>query len=263
MFQQFWHTKLKRPFRLHETYNVGDLDGKPLLLIHGLASDSELTWVHLVETLDKKQWHIVGYDLLGHGKSPAPEYMKYTVEEHARSLVAVMKKHRKTGKPFTIVGHSMGCLIAAHIAHTNPKLVDHMVLYEPPLFADSSELRSHGRRKKLYFAIFEYLLRRPRLLIRYATFLSMTPRKRTIRLSHHNWHSFEKSLKNTIMRQQAYRELRHTTVKTDIIYGSFDIIATKASIDKMLNHNKNIVFHSVKQPHNVTKRAAKYIERLL
>lgn len=262
MFSTFWHRTLKRPFRLHTAINSGNQSGKPILLIHGLAAESKRTWKPLVDILDHKTWHIIAFDLLGHGKSPAPDFMEYNVTEHSRSLIRQIKRLHLQ-QPVTIVGHSMGCLIATHIAHTEPKLVDHLVLYEPPLFADSPEFRSHARRKKLYFAIFEYLLARPTVLLRYANFLSRVTRERIAGTIHESWDSFEKSLKNTIMDQQSYNELRSISVKTDIIYGAFDFVVTRNSVKQMLQANQYISFHLVKQPHDVTKRAARYIQTLL
>lgn len=78
-----------------------------------------------------------------------------------------------------------------------------------------------------------------------------------------SWLPFERSLKNTIMKQRAYNELKAIAVPTDIIYGTFDFIVTRTEVKKMLQANKYITFHLVKEMHDVTPRAAKYIIKLL
>lgn len=258
MLKKFWHTKLNRPFKLHKAYSEGS--GQPLLLIHGLATSSN-TWEPLIPLLDKNKWRVIAYDLLGFGKSPKPDYMKYDVNEHARAIIASLG--RVKNKKIVIIGHSMGCLVASHIAYLRPDMVEHLVLYEPPLFADSPEFRSHSRRRKFYFTLYEYMLQRPSALIKYSGLLSRLVRDRIARIERHEWLPFERSLKNTIMKQQAYTELKHVSVRTDIIYGTFDLIVTRTDVKKMLQSNKNITFHLVKQPHDVTKRAAKFIIKLL
>lgn len=258
MLSKFWHLKLKRPFKLHKAYDQGS--GQPLLLIHGLATSSN-TWDPLVPLLDKNKWHVLAYDLLGFGKSPKPDYMQYDVNEHAKAILASLGrlKHQK----IVIVGHSMGCLVASHIAHLRPDMVQHMVLFEPPLFADSPEFRSHSRRRKLHFALYEYFLKRPAVLIRYSGIAARIARQRVAHIKPDAWLPFERSLKNTIMKQQSYKELERVSVRTDIIYGSFDFIVTRKEVKDILAANKNITFHLVREAHDVTKRGAKYIVKLL
>lgn len=253
------HDVFKRPYKLAKSIDIGQ--GKNVLLIHGIGAKGT-TWQPLVDLIDKKQWHTLAYDLLGFGNSPKPENKLYDVNDHAESLVASIDRNIKKEK-LVIIGHSMGCLIASDIATRYPKMVEHLILYEPPLFADSTEFRSHARRKRLYFALYEEILKRPTAVFNYSKIISKFSEGRALSVSKQSWMPFERSLKNTIMKQQAYHELEKITVPTDIIYGKYDFMVTRNKVTKMLQSNKNITFHLVKEMHDITNRAAKYIIKIM
>jgi cis-3-alkyl-4-acyloxetan-2-one decarboxylase len=259
IFDRYWHKTLKRPFKLQKTVKTGR--GKNVLLIHGLGASGN-AWQPLVDIIDKKKWRVSGYDLLGFSKSPKPSYLKYTVNDHTRSLVYSLERNLKNGK-FTIIAHSMGCLVASHLAWLYPNMVERLILYEPPLFADSPEFRSHDRRRKLYFALYNQLLQKPRILFTYSKWASRYAQRWALTLDSQTWLPFERSLKNTIMNQRAYDELKMVEVPTDIIYGKFDFVITRTDVKDMLQANKNITFHLVNEMHDINPRAARYILKIL
>lgn len=259
LFKKFWHDVLNRPYKLVQSIDSGK--GRPVLLIHGLGTSGR-TWNPLVNHADKSKWRLIGFDLLGFGTSPKPENSSYSVSEHARSILASLDRHTKKQK-LVIIGHSMGCLIASHIAWLRPDIVERLILYEPPLFADSPEFRSHKRRRKLYFTLYEEAVKRPRILLSYSKVAARFAFARSLSLTEQSWLPFERSLKNTIMEQKAYDELKDIRVPTDIIYGKFDFIVTRTDVKKMLQANKFIDFHLVNEMHDVTNRSAKYIIKLL
>jgi pimeloyl-ACP methyl ester carboxylesterase len=259
-FNKFWHQMLGRPYRLHKTIDVGR--GPIILLVHGIGTDAH-TWDPLIEQIDTSKWRVIGYDLLGFGDSPKPATSTYDVNEHARSLVASLGPLVRR-KEMVIIGHSMGCLVASHIAAVYPKLARHLILYEPPLFADSPEFRSHKRRRTFYFAFYQQILKRPQILASYSRLMARFAQGRVLNVKDQEaWLPFERSMKNTIMKQQAYTELKQISLPTDIIYGKFDFVVTRNDVKNMLAANKNITFHLVNEMHDVTKRAAKYIVKLL
>lgn len=253
------HTIFKRPYKLAKIIDTGK--GKNVLLIHGLATDST-TWKSLVTMMDKNQYHIVAYDLLGFGKSPKPIDKKYDINDHSNSLLTSLdRKFRR--KKFIIIGHSMGCLVASHIATHYPKMVERVILYEPPLFADSPELRSHARRKKLHYAFYKELLKHPNAVFRYSKIIAKIAESRALSVNKNSWFTFERSLKNTIMKQQAYTELKRIRITTDIIYGKYDFLVTRKQVTNALDSNPYITLHLVKEMHDITNRASRYIIKIL
>lgn len=254
-----WHDLLKRPYKLAKTIDYGT--GKPVLLIHGVGTSGK-TWIPLTKQIDQSKWHLIAYDLLGFGISPKPHNSTYDVSAHADAILASLERTHKN-KKVVIIGHSMGGLIASHIATIRPDLVEHLILYEPPLFADSPEFRSHYRRKKLYFALYNEVIKRPQAIFGYNRLLARFAKSKMLTFDESTWYAFERSMRNTIMNQKAYSELRSISIPTEIIYGKFDFMVTRADVRKMLEANPCITFHLVNEMHEINVRAAKYIVKLL
>lgn len=259
--QDFSHRFLRRPYRLNAPIDTTK-GTKTAVLLHGIAS-SGLVWSDVAQSLSAAHYRVLAYDLLGFGASAKPDWLRYTVEDHARSVVYSLKKSNTT-TPITLVGHSMGCLVAIHIASRYPHLVKRVVLYEPPLFADIPTFSSHLRRRKLYFSVFERIVDSPTMVLAYARLLGRAATKVAgFALTEETWLPFERSLRNTIMAQTAYEELHTVRVKTDIIYGRFDIVVTQAQVKNMFADNHHITFHTVADMHGISKKSATYIVALL
>lgn len=104
--------------------------GQPLLLIHGFTdcgASFDLLAPHLANPL-------VIPDLPGHGASPPMARM--TLEALADSLAPVLQG---TG-PVGVVGHSMGALVALHLATRHPDLVTSLTLISGALCPEGPEL---------------------------------------------------------------------------------------------------------------------------
>lgn len=231
-------------------------------MLHGLANRAQ-AWDPLVGQLDQTRWRAVGIDLLGFGSSPKPADAKYDVSEHTAAVVAAIRR-LKLKQPLVIVAHSMGCLIAVHIATRHPKLVRRLILFEPPLFADNPEFKSHAKRRKFYFKVYGQLASRPQLVFAYKRILGRAASRLSGLLEDEPvWTAFERSLRNTIMEQAAYDELHKIDVPTDIIHGRLDLIVTRTDLKRMFKTNPHISFHAVNEMHGISKRAARYIVRLL
>jgi pimeloyl-ACP methyl ester carboxylesterase len=253
-----WHRVLRRPYKL-ASHHVGQ--GKPILLLHGLGSNHEV-WEPLVKKLDHSKWQVITVDLLGFGESPKPEWNPYDAREHGKAIRATLKK-LKVREPLTVVGHSMGCLVAAHLAASRPKSVKRLVLYEPPLFAELDEFQLHTNLRGQYFKVFEYLLAHPEMLLTKKRLLKLVRKIYGFHLSEEDWIPLERSMRNTIMEQRLYEDLKGMKTKTDIIYGRLDFVVTRAQVKAMFATHANIHLHLVNHMHSVSARAAVFIARLL
>lgn len=103
---------------------AGPAEGPPVLLLHGLASDSD-TWDRAIPMLAGRGLHVLALDLLGHGRSDKPSG-RYLLDDFAASLesflAAVEIEHA------TLCGHSLGGAIAVHYGYHHPQRVDALVL---------------------------------------------------------------------------------------------------------------------------------------
>lgn len=254
-FDRLWHRVLRRPYRLALPINQGT--GEPVLLLHGIGASGHI-WQHVAEVLQDKPYHLIAPDLLGFGASPKPQRLDYSVDDHARAVIATIQ--RQAGRqPLVIVGHSMGCLIAVRIARLRPDLVKRLILYQMPLYAGLPNRRHYTVRRDLYFRIYKRLMEWPaaqtqtglrRAVIR-MTGLHLTP---------DIWQPFRRSLRSTIMEQTTLQDLTQLRVPLDIIYGSLDAVVIRGKPRKVFAQVlAPLETHTLAQLHRVTVRASKFI----
>lgn len=119
-------------------------EGPPVVLLHGLGG-SVHAWYGVIETLSLHH-HVVALDLRGHGRSETGSDSP-SIPVWARDVRALLTALELP--PVTLIGHSLGSLVAQHFAVTNPELVDQLVLvggishFEPAtreLYAKRAEL---------------------------------------------------------------------------------------------------------------------------
>ena len=99
--EQFWHGKLRRPYRLHIAY-YGE-EGKPVIvLLHGIAASGE-DWRALIPLLTP-YYRCITIDLLGFGRSPKPQWAEYDMAQHLRAVRCTLRSLH-IPKPYILVGH--------------------------------------------------------------------------------------------------------------------------------------------------------------
>ena len=85
----------------------------------------------MLEHIDYMKWRVLVPDLLGFGDAPKPD-VDYTPRDHAEVVLATLDAHGIYSA--TLVGHSMGSLVALAIAHRYPGRVTSLVLLGAPLY---------------------------------------------------------------------------------------------------------------------------------
>jgi non-heme chloroperoxidase len=101
----------------------GDARNRPIILLHGY-SDSWFSFSRVLVPLAREA-HVFALDLRGHGKTDKPT-SGYLMRDLAEDVLAFMDA--KGIVRATIVGHSMGGLVAQQMALAAPKRVSHLVL---------------------------------------------------------------------------------------------------------------------------------------
>ncbi|MPZ71991.1 MAG: alpha/beta fold hydrolase [Nitriliruptorales bacterium] len=98
-------------------------EGPPVVLVHGLGGTLH-AWYGVIENLSLHH-HVVALDLRGHGRSAAGNgsLSIQSLADDVRALIAALEL-----PAVTLVGHSLGTLVAQHLAATRPELVDQLVL---------------------------------------------------------------------------------------------------------------------------------------
>lgn len=107
-------------------------EGPPIVFIHGLGGSGNV-WHGTIDALSQHH-HCVAMDLRGHGRSNGKG--EFTIEGFAKDVAALMRHLELPA--VTLVGHSMGSLVAQHLAVTESDLIEHLVLvggisyFQPP-----------------------------------------------------------------------------------------------------------------------------------
>jgi len=96
-----------------------------IVLLHGFTG-SVSTWNKVVSTLPTSL-KVIAIDLIGHGKTDAPQDSKrYSMEEQIQDLKDIFEQLALSS--FTLVGYSMGGRVALSYVCTNPKSVKTLIL---------------------------------------------------------------------------------------------------------------------------------------
>ena len=115
---------LKLFFTLH-----GEASNPPILLIHGWTCDST-DWSFTIPALVQK-YHVIAFDLRGHGHSSAPESITYTIKDFAEDAVALLQ-HVNHTKDVLVMGHSMGGIVASALTGLYPDIFRGLIVVDPP-----------------------------------------------------------------------------------------------------------------------------------
>ncbi|MCH7626141.1 MAG: alpha/beta hydrolase [Chloroflexi bacterium] len=111
--------------RLHYV-EWGSRDAPTLVLLHGLHGHAHV-WDPLSKALSR-HYHVVALDMRGHGDSRWSDEMAYQVEDYLADLGAFIG--RLGSSPVTLVGESLGGLVAFVYAGVNPTGVDRLVVVD-------------------------------------------------------------------------------------------------------------------------------------
>jgi len=118
-----------------------------LVFIPGLAGTTSYWRGHL-GVLDEN-YHVVYVDPLGFGQSPKP-WTCYTIAAHLESLHHAISKYA----PFTLVGYSMGSLLALAYAARYPKDVQALTLLSLPFYANQEKAMRTVRQSSAFNRVF-------------------------------------------------------------------------------------------------------------
>ncbi|KAI9818745.1 MAG: hypothetical protein M1827_007565 [Pycnora praestabilis] len=103
----------------------GNKSGPAILFIHGLGGTTN-AFQSIVGKL--QDFNLVRFDFSGHGRSTVPS-SKTSIASYVEDCEATIKHFDLSN--ITVVGHSLGCLIAMQLAAKQPSLVKNLVLFGP------------------------------------------------------------------------------------------------------------------------------------
>ncbi|GAB2522924.1 alpha/beta fold hydrolase [Paramicrobacterium agarici] len=111
------------------TYEIGEPDAPPVMLVHGFASSAEANWVLTGWTreLTRSGFRVIALDNRAHGRSDKPhDRAAYSMPTMRDDVFRVMDAYRITSAPW--VGYSMGARVTWYSALTENERVSRAVL---------------------------------------------------------------------------------------------------------------------------------------
>lgn len=102
--------------------------GKPIVLVHGLASEAQRDWARLAPDLVHAGYHVYAPDLPGFGQSDKPNGRTYSIPEQAAFVASFLDANHLSET--ALAGLSMGGWIAATVALKQPRRVSRLLLFD-------------------------------------------------------------------------------------------------------------------------------------
>ncbi len=238
-------------------------EGPVVVLVHGIAS-SGATFERLIPLIEGRH-RCISIDLLGFGESPAPENATYTIEEHVAALDRTIDS-LKLREPFTLVGHSLGGLLAARYAAQHRREVDHLVLVAPPVYLAPSELGDPRVRAQVgaYLKVYEFMRNNKDFTIgASAQVVKLFALGKTLDITERNWTPFVKSLQHCIESQTTVSDIASVDAPVDVVYGTLDQFLAPGPL-KIVEQMRNVTMHRVEvSDHVLRPRLARAVAQVI
>lgn len=125
MIPELSHRASSGTCRLH--YVEGPANGPVLLLLHGVTRGWR-DWEVLLPELTK-EWRVIAFDHRGHGGSDRAAD-GYRVIDYAAHVAEIVRT--EFPRPLVVLGHSLGAMVALHLAAECPEILVGAALEDPP-----------------------------------------------------------------------------------------------------------------------------------
>ncbi|MFB2555548.1 alpha/beta fold hydrolase [Herbiconiux liangxiaofengii] len=248
---------------LHVAIDSGEPEsehpGPVVVMLHGIASSAAT--FHFVVPLVQPGHRVIAIELLGFGGSPQPENAEYTLEEHVAAVVRTIRSLR-LGQPFVLVGHSLGCLIAARYAATHEDSVLKLVLVSPPVYLNPAEIGDPRVRLRMagYLQAYQFFRQNKEFTIARARVVSkLLPVEHVMEVTEQNWTPFVKTLEHCIESQTVISDLARVDRPIELIYGRLDeflVPGNLAIVERMRGVTTHVVANS---DHMIRKPMARVV----
>jgi pimeloyl-ACP methyl ester carboxylesterase len=246
-----------RPPLLHVASDRGA--GPIVVLIHGVASSS-VTFQNVLPLIEGTH-RCITIDLLGFGDSPIPAGAEYTLAEHVAAISHTVES-LKLRATFTLVGHSMGALIAARYAARAPRKVNKVVLVSPPIYLSPDELSAAKDRRvmDIHLKAYQYFRANKEFTIRNAQFVErLLPIPKAMDINARTWEPFVKSLQHAIESQTTLSDIAAVRSPIEMVVGSLDEFQSEG-VTKIVSRMTGVTVHRViGSDHLIGKRLARVV----
>jgi pimeloyl-ACP methyl ester carboxylesterase len=215
--------------------------GDPVVFLHGFRGSGRYWEPHIRSLAASHQ--VIVVDLLGFGYSPWPADASYDIEEHLsaihRTIQPIVGDRR-----ITVVGHSMGAILASEYALRYRDRVSSLVVLNAPMFRSDAEAKARIREMSHMAAMFSVQRFWARascdLVCAFRPLLfKIAPRLEPDVPPHvardavlHRWESFDRTLRNVVLQSRLEETLRSiASLPITIIHGTTDQITDRERLE--------------------------------
>lgn len=195
-------------------------NGPAVLFIHGTASANDI-WEKQYKVLNKSNYHVIGVDLRGHGKSKDPGGI-CTTEDHTEDLKETLE-YINIKEPIIIVGHSFGAVLAVKFAEKYPSLVAKLLLVSLP-----------AKVPKILLRYYQWFLGKPiELLKKKINLILKLPLKKKYKLAMSADFNVVRQIWHESLNWDFLKCVPKVSCPVYLSVGRFDYIALKSMVKKL------------------------------
>lgn len=244
MFDSFLHRVLRLPYTLHiHTERKPAEYTKTVVLLHGIGN-SGAAWDEVVDKLPKDTY-VISLDLLGFGQSPSPSWAVYDVRTQARSVIATLIKLRLSGR-VTIVGHSLGSLVAVEVAKRYPLAVRSLVLCSPPFYDHATD------KNRMLKVAFRHAERYPERFVRLAGLATKYNLvNKAFQVTDQNVQAYLATLGASILNQTSLEDAKAINKPIKMLFGALDPFVKRRNLKAIAAANSKAELRTIVAGHEV------------
>lgn len=255
-----FHRWLKIPYTLHVTEFLSPKRPKAtFVLIHGIGNSAK-AWEALIPLLPKNV-RVIGIDLLGFGQSPHPNWALYDAKTQARSVGATLLKMRLLQQP-TLVGHSLGSLVAVEVAKRYPLVIKQLILCSPPFYKQTEEKRILLQRDEILKDLYRRAKKYPQTLESLSPLIvKLKLASRALDINAGNVASYVAALEASIVNQTSLQDAARLKLPITVLYGALDPVVIGSNIRSLAKGNSNIAAKKITTGHEIVGRYVKFVAK--
>lgn len=228
-----------------------------IVLLHGLVSSGD-QFGRRFDPLGRDARVLVP-DLIGFGRSMELAPRSFTLDDHLDALDAAIDAAGLGEAPLTLAGHSLGAILAVHLAARRPSQVEKVVMWSPPIARDRPSakraIRSMGLLERL-FALdgrlsrraCEWMCRHRQASALLAVALNPSiPAALSLGSVRHTWPAYRDSMNDVVLDQtwpRAMQRVSDAGIPIVLAAGDGDEVADAALHRELAARHPNLVVHA-------------------
>lgn len=239
LFDMLVHRILRVPYFLYVRHKRIKLGAKTTyVFIHGLGDTADM-WAGVIKRLPANV-NYIALDLVGFGGSPKPAWATYNAKLQARSVLRTCIALGGFG-PVTVVGHSLGSLVAVEFAKRYPLAAQKLVLCSPPIYDINHGTKTKRLQQAVLHKVYAETAKNPAFIMNaYAFGKKIRAINQSLSVTPETIPAFLASLKASIVNQDTMRLIERIKVPIIIINGRFDMLTVNGILQQIVAKHANM-----------------------